>query len=344
MTSVSFRMAGTGNWKTLLPDEEAGRLYTRMYPAGLPLRQIEKRFSNLVTSWQKSGIATITGHRLLPLGPIVTDKDLTVLAPWFRDISAGMVKAILNYLADYQRLAISLCGPDTLKSKINNLVTILTCAQALDVWAFQALRHKLIGPYPPRGSAGRFFFWGYAFSDGPKRIFGVSTYGPSETVRVSVLRSRGLDRAEIVGVLTRGPTLAYLEELCLSNRRASKGYGAPYEARIVSSLRDVALLEPDEPVRLAIPIFHDKEIEKVVPLHSRVSRCIVSVFATQQGELRRLISQCSFARCSLPDVLSMTFHLAYSYAADGLVLAGSIPDFPKRAGGEWGVWIRLIGQ
>jgi hypothetical protein len=60
------------------------------------------------------------------------------------------------------------------------------------------------------------------------------------------------------------------------------------------------------------------------------------------GQLRGLVSGCSFARCSLPDTLCMLFHLAYSYAADALVLEGVLPDFPERAGGEWGVWLRLL--
>jgi len=38
-------------------------------------------------------------------------------------------------------------------------------------------------------------------------------------------------------------------------------------------------------------------------------------------------------------VLCMLFHLSYSYAADTLVDRGVIEDFPKSAGGEWGVWI-----
>lgn len=343
--SVSFRMAGSGNWQVLLPDEEARRLYAQIYPGGILLLQIDDKFRNIITSWQKAGIATVAGQRLVPLCPIMTNQDLEILAPWFQDIANCMCRAIWQCLMDYRVLAESLSGSSAPKHKVDNLVTILTCAQALDVWTFHALRQELVGPHPLRGAAGRFFFWGYAFSGGPRRLFGVSTYGRGEMVRLSVIRSRGLDRGKLPALLRQGPALSYLRGLCLLNRTGANEDRVPYEIdETVRSLREVGLLEPDEPPRLAIPILDDRAIEKAAQLHSKVSGNIMPDFAARMRKLQSLISRCSFAECSVPDVLSMIFHLAYSYAADALVLGGTIPDFPDRAGGEWGVWLRLIRE
>ena len=71
---------------------------------------------------------------------------------------------------------------------------------------------------------------------------------------------------------------------------------------------------------------------------------IASAFTAGSTELHDIIPQCSFAACSLPDVLCMVFHLAYSYCTDALVEAGVIPDFPQEAAGEWGVWIHNVGE
>ena len=346
MDSVSFRMAGSGNWQKLLPDEEARSLYARIYPEGAFLRQVDDHLKDIITSWQKAGIAKIVNQRLVPLGPIMTDGDIDILVPWFQDISTCMCQVISRCLADYRLLAESLCGgTDAPKHKVDNLVTIMTCGEALDIWTFTKLRQHLLGPHPPRGTAGRFFFWGYAFSNGPKRIFGVTTYGATKKARISVIRSHGLERGNMPALLRQESVLNYLTGLCLFNETALRGYQTQHEIKeIERSVRRVGLLLPEETPRLAIPVLSDRDMEKAADLHNKVSADIASHFATQMGKLQRMISRCSFAECSPQDVLTMMFHLAYSYAADALVLAGAIPDFPQQAGGEWGVWVRLTEE
>jgi len=345
MASVSFRMAGAGNWQDLLPDKASRRLYAQIYPSGIPLQSIPGEFSSIVAGWQEAGIADIISQQLVPLSPIVQNRDIEILAPWFEDISHAMCQAICRYLADYQELAASLYGgTNTPAHNVDNLVIVLVCAQALDVWTFRTLRQELVGFHPPRGLAGRFFFWGYAFSDGPKRIFGVTTYGRGEAVRLSVLRSHGLDRGEMPDLLRQPPVMTYIRDLCLPQRTASTACLSPREAAdTIRQLREVRLLEPDEPTRLAIPVLHDQDMEKAAQLHNKVSSEITSEFTVRMDQLQDLISRCSFAQCATPDVLSMIFHLAYSYAADTLVLTGALSDFPQQAGGEWGVWLSLIG-
>ncbi len=344
MTSVSFRMAGAGNWQILLPDEESRQLYAHIYPGGALLQDSDNRSKKMLTSWQDAGIATVVAQRLVPLGPIMTDQDLKTLAPWFQNISRHMCQVISKYLTDYRLLVQDMCGGSNApKNKVDNLLIILTCAEALDVWTFRMLRQALIGPHPPRGPAGRFFFWGYAFSGGPKRIFGVSNYAFGKTGQLSVIRSRGLGRTKMLNLLRQELVVTYLERLLMPESTASTLYpGSHRTERIIQSLRDVGLLEPNESPRLAIPILNENGMEKVAWLHNKVSREVISHFTTTTGMVRGLISQCSFAECSLPDVLCMIFHLAYSYAADALIAEGAIPDFPEQAGGEWGVWFQLI--
>jgi hypothetical protein len=135
-------------------------------------------------------------------------------------------------------------------------------------------------------------------------------------------------------------TLNFIQGLCLKEPGIFTENGIE---GMIHDLRDVGLLEPDGPPRLAIPIFSDRDIEEASRIHNQVATEITSDFTARMTRLENLISRCSFARCSLPDVLCMLFHLAYSYAADELVRTGTIPDFPAQAGGEWGVWIRLVG-
>lgn len=343
MASVSYRMAGAGNWQSVLPDEQARRLYSHLYPAA-QLDSVDERFETTIASWQEAGIATVTGRRLLLLGPLMTDADLNVLGPWFDRTSDSMSQAIREYLPDYRALAESLGGATSApRRKVDNLMTILVCAQALDMETFRVLRGELMGRYPSRGPAGRFFFWGYAFSGGPRRIFGVTTYGRGQTVRASVLRSRGLKRGALPTLLRLGPALAVLTELCKSSP-AGKTITPGERQEMVRRLRNAALLEPDGPPRTAVPVLGDRDLARAARLNGRVSRGIASAFTAELAGLYDIIPQCSFAACSLPDILCMVFHLAYSYCADALVEAGMIPGFPQEAGGEWGVWIHHAGE
>jgi len=344
--NISFRMAGTGNWQVLLPDAETRQLYAQIYPGGQLVQQIEDKFRDIIMLWQKADIATTVGGHLVPLGPIMMSEDLQVLNPWFDDISDDICRTIRQYLPHYKRLANNLSGGShATKDRIDNMLTILVCAEALDIWTFRVLRHRIIGPHPNRAPAGRFFFWGYAFSNGPGRIFGVTTYGRGEAVRISVIRSHGLNRGQLPGLLRDEPIFNFIKDIFLRNHagyprnRVPKGM-----VETILRLREIGLLEPDEPLRLSVPILTDGDIQKTSRLHTQVSSEITSDFGARMANLRDLISQCSFAKCSLTDVLSMIFHLAYPYATDRLVLTETIPDFPQQAGGEWGVWLRLIGK
>jgi hypothetical protein len=346
MASVSFRMAGSGDWQNLLPNEELRHLYAGIYPHGLPISSVDKRFTNAVAGWEAAGIAVTRDQSLLPLGPIMTNHDLEILAPWFQDMSGCMCDAVHRYLAEYRLFAEGFCGRSKAQAAgVGNLVTILTCAEALDIEAFHLLRRRLIGPHPPRGPAGRFFFWGYAFSDGPKRIFGVTTYGRGEEVHLSVIRSRGLERGRLPSLLREQSTMTYLSALCRhESAEPLEGWCTGYAKEMIGSLREVGLLEPDDPPRLAIPVLKQRDMETTASLHRKVSEQINYDFTAGLSRLRALVVQCSFSRCSLPDVLSMLFHVAYSYAADALVREGVVPDFPDRAGGEWGAWLRMMGS
>ena len=342
MASVSYRMAGARTWQGVLPDEQARRLYSRLYPAA-SLDSVDERFETTIASWLEAGIASLSGRRLIMLGPLMTDGDLNVLGSWFDRTSDSMSQAISEYLRDYRALAESLCGGAAAREhKVDNLMTILVCAQALDMETFRVLRREVMGRYPSRGPAGRFFFWGYACSGGPRRIFGVTTYGRAQTVRVSVLRSRGLKRGALPTLLRLEPALALLAALCKG--RSTGGMGTPGETQeMVRRLRDVALLEPDDAPRPAVPVLGDRDLARASRLNDRVSQGIASAFTSELAGLYDIIPRCSFAACALPDILCMVFHLAYSYCADALVEAGMIPDFPQEAGGEWGVWIHQAG-
>ncbi len=343
MDSVSYRMAGAGNWQIMLPDEETRRLYARLYPTA-SLRSVDSGLMSTIASWQEAGIAAVTASELTLLGPLMTDGDLSILEPWFDGRSAAMSQPVKEHLPDYREMAEHLgAGLTAREDMAGNLITILACAQALDMETFRILRRDLLGRHPSRGPAGNLFFWGYAFAGGPRRIFGVTTYGRAGTARVSVLRSHGLKRGPLPDLLRQRAALSLMAELC---------GGSPVRESTVSSetqaltrrLRDAGLLEADDPPRLAVPVLSDRDLEQGTRLNSHVAGAIADAFTAGLGELQELVPRCSFAACALPDILCMIFHLAYSYCADALVGTGMIPDFPREAGGEWGVWMHGVGD
>ncbi len=345
MNSISFRMSGSGSWQNLLPDEPARRLYADLYPGGISLPSESDPKRKLFSSWNQAAIVRFDKERAVPLGPIMTDADLTILKAWFDDISQVMVQAVLDQAEDYRALARTLAGKNSSsKQAVDNLLTILICALTLDSWVFSLLRRYLFGTYPPRDSAGTFFFWGYAFAQGPRRIFGFTTYNGLEEGQLHMIRSHGLDRRAIKETLRQRSTWDYLDFLIFNRNRNGdpllqlKDYGsAPINT--TSAFQKAGLLTRDDFPHLAVPFF-DQELRGIIfGLCRKAAGRITDYFISKREEFNFIKKRCSFAECSPPDVLCMLFHLAYSYAADRLVEKGVIADFPDSAGGEWGVWI-----
>jgi hypothetical protein len=345
LSSVSFRMSGSGSWENLLPDQASRQLYAEIYPMGAPLPTLPGHLRKLLPAWEQAGIVQLDNQKIIPLGPIMTDDDLKVVNPWFQDISDLMCQAVMEGLDDYRMLALNLAkGHSARKQDIDNLLTILICALTLDSWVFSRLRREVIGTYPPRGVAGNFFFWGYAFAAGPQRIFGFTTYNGLEGKQLHIIRSHGMERRSLKAVLNRRDTWNCLNRFIKGRDKGDRTilfdwYQSLSRKRVAGSLQQAGLLTLDNPPQLAIPIFDDSDWEAVFELCRKTSQKITDHFFPEMEGLRYLADGCSFAQCSWPDVLCMLFHLAYSYAADRLVEKGIIPDFPQGAGGEWGVWI-----
>ena len=351
MTAVSYRMAGSGSWQNLLPDKSSQQLYAKIYPAGIPLPKAGNQLYQVLNAWQKGGIVRFEGQKAIPTGPVMTDEDLVTLDPWFRDISDSMCDVVRDHLPEYHALASKLSGDKSpAKQEFRNILTIQICAHTLDSWVFSLMRQEYIGTYPPRDFAGTFFFWGYGFSTGPKRIYGFTTYGGRSMMQLHVLRSHGLDREKLKLILRRYDTLNYLQHLYSGNRMGNGSARGNYPdaietesnigiISIVDTLREHKILEPDNPPRFAIPVFTDRYMVPAVELFRTVSGKIMGGIIDRMDGLKELVNRCSFSQCSWSDILCMLFHLAYSYAADKLVEKGTIPDFPQSACGEWGVWI-----
>jgi len=345
MASVSFRMSGSGSWQNLLPDEPSQRLYAEIYPQGALRPSGGEELSRLIDSWERSAIVRIDNQRIIPLGPIMTDGDLNILDSWFRGVSGFMVEAVLERLDDYRALALNLAGgKPAAAGELENILTIQICAHTLDSWVFTLLRRDLVGVYPYRDFAGDFFFWGYAFARGPQRIFGFTTYGGRGSTLLHVIRSHGMDREDLKGLLRRRDVWDCLQSVFASeglDRGPSSrpGRGSYRDKRAEEALIEAGILRPGDPPGLAIPVFHGRDMEMAARLYQDVSDRIINYMTTGLDDLRSLIGECSFAACSWPDVMCMLFHLSYSFAADKLVEEGVIPDFPQSARGEWGVWI-----
>jgi len=339
-------MAGSGNWQNLLPDEHAKQLYGKIYPNGIFLADINHQDRVLFNAWEKGDIIKIDKGKVIPIGPVITDNDLVLLDPWIKDISQTMGNAVLKHLTEYHRQARKMAHKGTYtREKFENILTIQICAHTLDSWVFSQLRKEVIGTYSPRDFAGTFFFWGYGFSSGAKRIFGFTTYGGSRWVQVHILRSHGLDREGLKSLLIRYGTMDLIEQLYLNvqaiddQKRLNRISNFVGKSPNLESLRKFHLAEPDDPPRLAIPVFTQEDMIPAANLYQKVTRIIFNRFMDNMEDLRKRAVDCSFAQCTWSDVLCMLFHLSYSYAADLLVVKGVIPEFPQSAGGEWGVWI-----
>ena len=195
-----------------------------------------------------------------------------------------------------------------------------------------------MGSYVPRGSAGTFYFWGYGFAGGPKRIYGFSSYGGYRRQSVHVMRSHGLDRELLKSGLETPGVLHLLNERF---EQTIRGKAEPVDVekeKFARILADLHILNRADD-QLSIPVFYGEWMEKSAELYQTVSAGITHHFMETLEELGDLVSRCSFSRCLSADVLCMLFHLAYSYAADTLVETGIVPEFPAKAAGEWGVWI-----
>jgi hypothetical protein len=339
-------MSGSGSWQNLLPDSGSRQWYSESYPSGGILPENNDSQGLLIKEWEKADIVRIENGKSVPLGPIMTDEDLYLLKQWFQGISGFMADAVENKLKEYRQLAWkSAGGPVSEPARIENLLTIMTCALTLDSMVFSSLRKEVVGTYPLRGKAGHFFFWGYAFEEGPQRIFGFTTYNGLEGRQLHVIRSHGLDRTALKSALRIPETWDFLNELLWLSETGE----APFlsggslqpdrEKGLEKGLLDAGLIGRVNPATLAVPVFDSREKASINALCRKVSEQIMVHLRGALNELESLLPYCSFAGCSRADVFCMLFHLAYSYAADLLVARRMIPDFPQKAGGEWGVWI-----
>ena len=343
MNAVSYRMSGAGSWQNLLANEALKQLYADIYPAGVRFPETDPKLVQVFQTWEQASIVRLENDKVIPLGPLMTDEDLDILKSWFEDISEVMCASVKERLAEYRSLASSLSRGSG-ASGAENIMTILIGAHTLDSWVFAALREELIGVYSPRGSAGDFFFWGYAFSKGPERIFGFTSYGGLGRRRIHVIRSHGLDRESLKSVLRQRENLIFLHSLFSINEPGGRrpwqmSFSQSEKEDVVAALRQAHLITPDDPPSLAIPFFADREMRRAAELYRKVSEKIMDRFKERMGELKSLVGECSFAQCTWSDVLCMLFHLSYSFAADKLVEDGTLAEFPQSAKGEWGVWI-----
>ncbi len=284
MTSVSFRMSGSGSWQNLLPDESSRRQYSEIYPMGAPLPTGPGPLLRLFSVWEQAAIVRFENEKVIPLGPIMTDDDLTILKPWFQDISNFMGQAVLERLDDYRALARTLVGGhSSAKQAVDNLLTILICALTLDSWVFTRLRREVIGTYPLRDFAGTFFFWGYAFAAGPQRIFGFTTYNGSDLKQLHVMRSHGLDRRNLKTVLNQRRTWDYLNRFFNEGQESkrtnqSDWRQSPSWKAVEDSLQKAGLLNLDHPPGLAIPLFAPQDQETISELCRETSKKITGHF------------------------------------------------------------------
>ena len=343
INSVSYRMAGSGSWQNLLADEESEKFYAGIYPSGIDLSKLTKTQHNLVLTWQTADILKIENNKAIPMGPIMTDEDLSILKDWFDDLALTMCMAIKDHLQDYKALASQLAGNDN-SPEFKNILTIMVCAHTLDSMVFSHLRKTVMGSYVPRGSVGTFYFWGYGFSHGPKRIFGFTSYGGYARAAIHVIRSHALDREKLKQVLQNRALSEFLHEHYVMPRLT----GTPLvdvslfskeDTGKMKQLQDVHLVDANQPNQLAIPVFKGDNMRKASELYLKASTSITKHFMGKIDVLGGLVKQCTFAQCPSGDVLCMLFHLAYSYAADALVNEGIVGDFPQSATAEWGVWI-----
>jgi len=337
-------MAGAGSWQNLLPDSASKQLYASLYPAGDAIDRIDTKFHALIDNWTKGRIVRAVDGHILPVGPIMTDSDIETLGPWFQEIAGTMYGAVCDRLDTYRAQAAALAQDNGSSQKAyGSILTIQICAHTLDSWVFSRLRRDAMGSYTPRDYAGTFFFWGYAFADGAKRIFGFTTYGVQTGLRLHVFRSHGLDREILKSVLRNYKSIGLLNRIYCSGYLRDPDPSAPGpvsddDRDQLALLRNIKLVHPTA-LTLSIPVFRGEAMSRAVELYQAVTDTIAARFMDLMPDLKRRIPECSFAQCRWSDICCMLFHLAYSYAADMLVENDIIPDFPARAGAEWGVWV-----
>ena len=343
INTVSYRMAGSGSWQYLLADEESEKFYSSIYPSGIKLSKMNKTQKMLIATWQRADIIKIVDEKAIPIGPIMTDGDLMILKEWFEDQTLTMCDAIKTNLNDYQALAGKIAG-NTDSAQYQNILTIMICAHTLDSMVFSHLRKTVMGSYIPRGSVGTFYFWGYGFSKGPKRIFGFTSYGGYGNAAIHVIRSHALDREKLKQVLQNRALAGFLNEKYIAPKflgtsTADVSTFSPNDIKKMENLQATHLVDKRHPNQLAIPVFNGDNMRKSSELYFKASTHITTNFMKKMNDLGSLVKQCTFARCPSADVLCMLFHLAYSYAADALVEEGVVAEFPESATAEWGVWI-----
>jgi len=192
MAKIHFMMAGSGNWRSWLPDDSAHALYERIYPGGARLDQLQRDERERVLEWQAPGFVTDREGMVVPLVPVFTDEDDSALAGWFSGVTEQAVAIVAERIGEYRDLAGDLSEQGRASS--DNLLTILLCAHTLDCGTLEQLEQNIFGSPPPRAGSGNYFVWGRSARPGRTCSFGISSFPLWGEFVISLIHASSVER------------------------------------------------------------------------------------------------------------------------------------------------------
>ncbi len=174
MSPLRFYMAGSGNWRSLFPNEDAITLYHNLYTTSAQISDLTPTEKTQLELWQSAQIITLENGFGVPLTPIFTDTDNVILENWFHELGTQSVGIVKPYIGQYNDLAQQFSKEG--HTNPDHLLTLLMCAYTLDVGTLLQLEADLIGEPPLRDTTGNYFLWGETAQRDLSHYFGVNSY------------------------------------------------------------------------------------------------------------------------------------------------------------------------
>jgi hypothetical protein len=344
-TAVQFFTTGFGEWRRVLPAGPVRGFYAQIYPQGRRWADLPVSLLEPCRAWIECDFARADGDRLMPIIPILLQRDRQVLHLWFEALAVETVAAVNDALPAFRQLATRFSDG---WNSAEHLLSILIL-WSINMWVLRRLVDGPLGRHPLHGATGRYFIWGEELGAGPMSVTGIRAMRSSGAYGLCLIVSRVVERpllkesrrlyAPVHGI-SAVDLLAALaaDDTSLATLAARWAVDESLLGRWCDEQVQARLLTTDIPPRVRIPVFDPEAMGQIIPVCDGVAER-VTAWLLGDASLEPLLERCSFAHCPRPAVLCLLWHNSYYEATDRLIAQDVLPSLPPAAEGEWGVWL-----
>jgi RNA polymerase sigma-70 factor (ECF subfamily) len=346
--------------ENLFYEAQSKELYAELYPRGSladePWRDLDmSRGEGLAQTarWEALGVVRRRGNAVTCLMPVITDEDEAVMRPWREEVATRAEPVLQRGVPEIRAAVEQVPGA---QRDFDNVFSILLQVHTLH-WSapLGRLLGGIVGPYPERGHGARYWCSGEARTRIPPLSGLRNRGGQGREWRMGILNvgeryprfdalldkwGRYFSGSQPALLATIGERGIGEGNLPLVLRAA--GYDVADAEQLLADLVQTKLIKRvGRRWRLAIPVFHERDLAPIEAACSRLAEGIVEAFQAAMPDYEKRVAKCSFRKCAFADVTTRMFGDAEGTVVHRMIQLGLLPAPPEEPSGDWGVFLVL---